>query len=135
MQARLSWRSIERKTHDVSLVSFGAGVRHEVRSIVRDCIFTVAILAQGTNRGDALCAALLLRRVGSNPTRALFLFVAAQVVRKSTKVGAGKPTLWATGAAPRCCYAPLRRRAAASGSGGDFLRPAVFARTVTVETS
>ena len=103
-------------------------------AFVRSMIFTVAILAQGTNRGDALCAALLLRRVGSNPTRALFLFVAAQVVRKSTKVGAGKPTLWATGAAPRCSYAPLRRRAAASGSGGDFLRPAVFARTVTVET-
>ena len=111
------------------------GVRHEVCADVRLITFTVAILAQGTNRGDALCAALLLRRVGSNPTRALFLFVAAQVVRKSTKVGAGKPTLWATGAAPRCSYAPLRRRAAASGSGGDFLRPAVFARTVTVETS
>ncbi len=41
-------------------------------AFVRSTVFTVAILAQGTNRGDALCAALLLRRVGSNPMLALF---------------------------------------------------------------
>ena len=39
-----------------------AGVRHEVRTDVRVHVFTVAILAQGTNRGDALCAALLSNR-------------------------------------------------------------------------
>ena len=37
-------------------------VRHEVCASVRNLIFTVAILAQGTNRGDALCAALLSNR-------------------------------------------------------------------------
>ena len=42
-----------------------AGVRHEVRADVRVHVFTVAILAQGTNRGDALCAALLSNRVVS----------------------------------------------------------------------
>ena len=41
------------------------GVRHEVCADVRLITFTVAILAQGTNRGDALCAALLLNRVGT----------------------------------------------------------------------
>ena len=40
-------------------------VRHEVCASVRNLIFTVAILAQGTNRGDALCAALLSNRVAS----------------------------------------------------------------------
>ena len=43
-------------------------------AFVRSVVFTVAILAQGTNRGDALCAALLLRRVGSNPTATSFRF-------------------------------------------------------------
>ena len=38
-------------------------VRHEVGAVVRIQVFTVAILAQGTNRGDALCAALLSNRV------------------------------------------------------------------------
>ena len=33
-------------------------VRREVGISVRLRVFTVAILAQGTNRGDALCAAL-----------------------------------------------------------------------------
>ena len=40
-------------------------VRHEVCASARYFMFTVAILAQGTNRGDALCAALLLNRVAS----------------------------------------------------------------------
>ena len=40
-------------------------VRREVCANVRINAFTVAILAQGTNRGDALCAALLLNRVVS----------------------------------------------------------------------
>jgi len=40
-------------------------VRHEVCARVRSQVFTVAILAQGTNRGDALCAALLSNRVVS----------------------------------------------------------------------
>ena len=48
-----------------------AGVRHEVRTDVRVHVFTVAILAQGTNRGDALCAALLCNHEVSNPSRAL----------------------------------------------------------------
>ena len=37
-------------------------VRHEVSAKVHFLVFTVAILAQGTNRGDALCAALLSNR-------------------------------------------------------------------------
>ena len=40
-------------------------VRHEHCTRVRYLVFTVAILAQGTNRGDALCAALLSNRVVS----------------------------------------------------------------------
>ena len=36
-------------------------------------VCTVAILAQGTNRGDALCAALSFLRVGSNPALGVFL--------------------------------------------------------------
>ena len=40
-------------------------VRREVSGSVQLPGFTVAILAQGTNRGDALCAALLLNRVGT----------------------------------------------------------------------
>ena len=47
-------------------------VRRAHGAFVRPHVFTVAILAQGTNRGDALCAALLLRRVGSNPTANTF---------------------------------------------------------------
>ena len=35
---------------------------------------TVAILAQGTNRGDALCAALLFARDGSDPRMGVFSF-------------------------------------------------------------
>ena len=42
-------------------------VRREVGGVVRELVFTVAILAQGTNRGDALCAALLSNRFGSSP--------------------------------------------------------------------
>ena len=49
-------------------------VRRAHGAFVRPHVFTVAILAQGTNRGDALCAALLLRRVGSNPTATTFRF-------------------------------------------------------------
>ena len=40
-------------------------VRLEVWANVRGEAFTVAILAQGTNRGDVLCAAFLLNRVGT----------------------------------------------------------------------
>ena len=47
-------------------------VRRAHGALVRLNVFTVAILAQGTNRGDALCAALLLHRVGSNPTATTF---------------------------------------------------------------
>ena len=50
-------------------------VRHEVRADVRVLVFTVAILAQGTNRGDALCAALFLNRVSSSPRHDIFLFL------------------------------------------------------------
>ena len=49
-----------------------AHVRLAHGTFVRAEIVTVAILAQGTNRGDALCAALLLRRAGSNPVADLF---------------------------------------------------------------
>ena len=49
-------------------------VRHEVCASVRYQAFTVAILAQGTNRGDALCAALLLNRVASIPHKNTFSF-------------------------------------------------------------
>ena len=47
-------------------------VRPEVGARVRLPVFTVAILAQGTNRGDALCAVLLLNHVLSNPSYACF---------------------------------------------------------------
>ena len=40
-------------------------VRRAHGAFVRPHIFTVAILAQGTNRGDALCAALLLNHIVS----------------------------------------------------------------------
>ena len=61
-------------------VRYDAGIRKKIAghvrrahgAFVRPRFFTVAILAQGTNRGDALCAALLLRRVGSNPTANTF---------------------------------------------------------------
>ena len=49
-------------------------VRHGVCASVRYQAFTVAILAQGTNRGDALCAALLLNRVASIPHKNTFSF-------------------------------------------------------------
>ena len=49
-------------------------VRHGVCASVRYQAFTVAILAQGTNRGDALCAALLLNRVASIPDENTFSF-------------------------------------------------------------
>ena len=39
-------------------------------------VFTVAILAQGTNRGDALCAALLCNRAGSILADVAFLKLA-----------------------------------------------------------
>ena len=55
----------------------GSAVRHEVGTRVRHYIFTVAILAQGTNRGDALCAALLLNRVVSNPHDVIFAILHA----------------------------------------------------------
>ena len=62
-----------RERYDAGLRKKIAGhVRRAHGALVRPLVFTVAILAQGTNRGDALCAALLLRRMGSNPTRALF---------------------------------------------------------------
>jgi hypothetical protein len=44
----------------------GACVRRGVCAVVHSQVFTVAILAQGTNRGDALCAALLFTHVVSN---------------------------------------------------------------------
>ena len=49
-------------------------VRREVSGCVQSRAFTVAILAQGTNRGDALCAALLLNRVASIPHENTFSF-------------------------------------------------------------
>ena len=52
-----------------------AHVRLAHGTFVRADIVTVAILAQGTNRGDALCAALFLNRVSSNPRHATFLFL------------------------------------------------------------
>ena len=51
------------------------GVRHEVCADVRLITFTVAILAQGTNRGDALCAALLSNRVVSILHDSTYLFL------------------------------------------------------------
>ena len=50
-------------------------VRHEVCASARSFVFTVAILAQGTNRGDALCAALLLNRVTSILRKSIFFCV------------------------------------------------------------
>ena len=46
------------------LISF-TSVRPEVCASVHYQVFTVAILAQGTNRGDALCAALLFNHIVS----------------------------------------------------------------------
>ena len=64
-----------RERYDACIRKKIAGhVRRAHGAFVRPHIFTVAILAQGTNRGDALCAALLLRRVGSNPTATTFRF-------------------------------------------------------------
>ena len=48
-----------------SYLFHGLEVRLGVCALVRLKVFTVAILAQGTNRGDALCAALLSNQVGS----------------------------------------------------------------------
>ena len=48
-------------------------VRPEVAVNVQHNVFTVAILAQGTNRGDALCAALFTNRITSNPSPCIFL--------------------------------------------------------------
>ena len=50
-------------------------VRLGVCADVRFLVFTVAILAQGTNRGDALCAALLLNRGVSNLGEVMFSFI------------------------------------------------------------
>ena len=47
-------------------------VRPEVAVNVQHRIITVAILAQGTNRGDALCAALLINRITSIPAFVAF---------------------------------------------------------------
>ena len=58
-----------------------AGVRHEVRADVRVHVFTVAILAQGTNRGDALCAALLCNRAVSILADVVFLVLLAKRAR------------------------------------------------------
>ena len=49
-----------------------ASVRLGVCASVRFHVFTVAILAQGTNRGDALCAALLCNHIVSIPLRRIF---------------------------------------------------------------
>ena len=59
----------------VSYLFFGGAltVRREVGTDVRLYAFTVAILAQGTNRGDALCAALLSNRVVSIRGESIFL--------------------------------------------------------------
>ena len=58
-----------------------AGVRHEVRTDVRVHVFTVAILAQGTNRGDALCAAFLCNRAVSILADVVFLVLLAKRAR------------------------------------------------------
>ena len=57
------------------------GVRLEVRANVRGEVFTVAILAQGTNRGDALCAALLCNRAVSILADVVFLVLLAKRAR------------------------------------------------------
>ena len=54
-------------------------VRREVGADVRHLVFTVAILAQGTNRGDALCAALLSNRVVSILRRGMFFCLVFQM--------------------------------------------------------
>ena len=63
--------------YHVFFFSFFQGhvVRLEVCVDVRFVVFTVAILAQGTNRGDALCAALLLNRGVSNLGEVMFSFI------------------------------------------------------------
>ena len=60
-----------------SYLFHGLEVRLGVCALVRLKVFTVAILAQGTNRGDALCAALLLNRVVSNPHDVIFAILHA----------------------------------------------------------
>ena len=67
-------------SRDLSRGRTGSHVRLAHGTFVRPHAFTVAILAQGTNRGDALCAALLLRRVGSNPRAELLRFAILQRV-------------------------------------------------------
>ena len=56
-------------------------VRREVGISVRLRVFTVAILAQGTNRGDALCAALLCNRAVSILADVVFLVILAKRAR------------------------------------------------------
>ena len=43
--------------------------RRQLCTFQRATTLTVAILAQGTNRGDALCAALSFSRMGSSPSQ------------------------------------------------------------------
>ena len=57
-----------------SFLLYRSCVRHEVGAGVQIPVFTVAILAQGTNRGDALCAALLLNRVRSILRHVIYTF-------------------------------------------------------------
>ena len=70
-----------------------AGVRHEVRADVRVHVFTVAILAQGTNRGDALCAALLSNRVVSIRGESIFLIFSKNENVRLLLVGESKAHL------------------------------------------
>ena len=64
MKALFSFSAVLLRS-SLSFFSPGLAVRREVGADVRLQAFTVAILAQGTNRGDALCAALLSNRVVS----------------------------------------------------------------------
>ena len=66
-----SWMEFDARLH---LKRKSACVRRGVCACVHHLVFTVAILAQGTNRGDALCAALLLNRVGTILSHDTFLF-------------------------------------------------------------
>ena len=61
------------------MFSASLGVRLGVCADVRFLVFTVAILAQGTNRGDALCAALLRNRTVSILLATSFCFYFANV--------------------------------------------------------
>ena len=61
-------------------------VRPEVAVNVQHNVFTVAILAQGTNRGDALCAALFTNRITSNPSPCIFLSQHIQICKQDQKV-------------------------------------------------